>query len=192
MTRIAIDFDETLFPTLENVIKIYNERYNDTLSLDQIITYNLYECLPAQVTDKLLELYVDQVVYDSLQPYDGAIKAIQTLMNNENEIFIATATDVRNLEWKEQLLRRYFPFIPKENLIRIHNKKLLNVDILIEDNLYTLTQTSADRVCFDQPWNRSDSKDFVYNINRAYCWGDIINIIDKIKKENEEWEKNNR
>ena len=187
MTVIAVDFDETLFSTLGKVIDIYNQRYSDTLSLDQITTYNLYECLPAHTADKLLELFVDKEVYDNLQPYKGSVKALQTLANNGYEIYIATATSSKNLEWKEQLLRRYFPFIPKENLIRIHNKKLLNVDVLIEDNLDTLTQTFADRICFDQPWNRSDSKDFAYNISRAYCWGDIVDIINKIEKENEEW-----
>ena len=189
---IAIDFDETLFATLSKVIEIYNKRQDDTLSLDAITTYNLYESLPSQVTDRLLELFTDKEVYDNLQPYKGSVKSLQTLANNGHEIYIATATSSKNLEWKEQLLRRYFPFIPKENLIRIHNKKLLNVDVLVEDNLDTLTQTFADRICFDQPWNRSDSKDFAYSINRAYCWDDIVDIINKIEKENEEWEKNNR
>lgn len=188
--NIAVDFDETLFPTLSNVIEIYNKRYNDKLSLDNITTYNLYESLPSQVADRLLELFTDKEVYDNLKPYKGSVEALQTLSNNGYEIYIATATSSKNLEWKEQLLRRYFPFIPKENLIRIHNKKLLNVDVLVEDNLDTLTKTSADRICFDQPWNRSDSKDFAYSINRAYCWGDIVDIINKIEKENEEWERN--
>ena len=189
---ICIDFDEVLFPTLSKVIEIYNKRYDDTLSLDTITTYNLYESLPSQVADRLLELFTDKEVYDNLQPYKGSVKALKTLVNNGYEIYIATATSSKNLEWKEQLLRRYFPFIPQENLIRIHNKKLLNVDVFVEDNLDTLTKTSTDRICFDQPWNRSDSKDFAYSINRAYCWGDIVDIINTIKKENEEWEKNNR
>ena len=189
MSVIVCDFDETLFPTLSKVIEIYNKRYDDTLSLDAITTYNLYESLPSQVADRLLELFTDKEVYDNLQPYKGSVKALQTLANNGYEIYIATATSSKNLEWKEQLLRRYFPFIPKENLIRIHNKKLLNVDVLIEDNMDTLVQTFAERVCFDQPWNRSNSKDSAYSISRAYCWDDIVNIIKEIERKNEEWEK---
>lgn len=182
---IAIDFDSTLFQTLERVIEIYNERYGDALSFSQIVTYNLYECLPVQVADKLIELFTDKEVYDNLHPYSGSIKAIQTLVNNGHEVFIATATDAKNLEWKEQLLRRYFPFIPKENLIRIYNKKLLKVDILIEDKLDTLTKTSAERICFDQLWNRNDSKDFVYDIYRMHSWDELVDIINQIEKENE-------
>ena len=76
MSVIVCDFDETLFPTLAKVIEIYNKRYNDTLSLNTITTYNLYESLPAQVADRLLELFMNKEVYDDLQPYKGSVKAI--------------------------------------------------------------------------------------------------------------------
>ena len=93
------------------------------------------------------------------------------------------------MEWKEELLRRYFPFIPKNNLVRIYNKKLLNVDVLIEDNLDNLTQTFADRICFDQPWNRDDVKDFAYGIYRVKGWGEVVETINNIERSIREWEK---
>lgn len=186
---ITIDFDETLFPTLQKVMEIYNRQYNDTLSLEQITTYNLYECLDSSVADTLLDLFVKKEVYDNLQPYKGAVKAIKSLIDRGHEIYIATATDIRNLEWKEQLLQRYFPFIPKNNLIRIHQKKLLKTDILIEDNLNHLMESFADRVCFNHPWNQNDIKDYVYGIRRMYSWSDITNIINDIEKEMKKWEK---
>lgn len=185
---VAIDFDETLFPTLAKVLDIYNKRNNATLTLEQLTAYNLYECLDANVADKILELFCNSEVYNNLQPYAGAVKAIKTIINNGHEVYIATSTDLRNLVWKEQLLQRYFPFIPKDNLIRIYNKKLLNVDVLIEDNLDNLAETFADRICFNQPWNQSPSKDFAYNIHRAYSWDDIINIINDIERNMKEWE----
>ena len=186
---ICIDFDETLFPTLNKVIEIYNKRYGSTLSLDQITTYNLYECLSGDVADKLIELFVDKEVYDSLRPYKGAVRALQTLVIHGEEIYIATATDVRNLEWKEQLLRRYFPFVPSENLIRIHNKKLLNCDVIVDDNLDTLIKSFSERVCFNQPWNQSENKTFVYDIRRFNHWGEFVDIISDIERKNKEWEK---
>ena len=175
--KIAIDFDETLFPTLEKILEIYNKRHSTNIELSQITTYNLYDCFPEDVADEILTLFVDKATYNSLQPYKGSVKAIQTLVSKGHEIIIATATDVRNLEWKEKLLQRYFPFIPKENLIRIHNKKLLNVDVLVEDKLDNLTQTFAERVCFNQPWNVDKDTDYVYSIYRINNWGEINNII---------------
>lgn len=189
MFVIAIDFDETLFATLEKVIEIYNRRYSDNLELSQINTYDLYDSVNQDVADKLIALFCDKEVYDNLQPYKGAVRAVRTLVEQGNEVYIATSTDVKNLVWKEKLLQQYFPFVPKNNLIRIHNKSLLNVDIVIEDNIQNLIRTFADRVCFDQPWNCNEVVDYIYSIHRAYCWDDIINIINDIEKENREWEK---
>jgi 5'(3')-deoxyribonucleotidase len=185
--RIAIDFDETLFGTLEKVLEIYNKTHEAQVSMYDITTYNLYECLDHAVADELIGLFVEKSVYNNLQPYKGSVKAVKSLVEQGHEVYVATSSDIRNMEWKERLLQRYFPFIPKENLIRIHNKKLLNVDILVEDKLDNLTQTFADRVCFDQPWNRDDSADFAYSIYRVRHWGEVVNIINNIERKNEEY-----
>ena len=189
MRKIAIDFDGTLFPTLEKVLEIYNKRHGTNLEFSQVTTYSLYESFPTDVADELMELFVDKDVYSCLLPYKGAIRAIKMLIEQGHEIYIATSTDVRNMEWKEELLNKHFPFIPKNNLIRIHNKALLNVDVLIEDKLDNLTQTFADRICFNQLWNVDEDKDYAYSIYRINHWGEILNIINNIERKDKEWEK---
>lgn len=187
--KIAIDFDEVLFPTLDKVLEVYNKRRDKQLTLSQITTYNLYECLDNAVADELISLYVDKSIYNNLQPYKGSVKAIKALADKGHELYVATASDMRNMEWKEKLLQRYFPFIPKENVIRIHNKKLLNVDVLIEDKLDNLIQTFAERVCFNQPWNQDKEADYVYSIYRIHNWSEIINVINNIERKDKEWER---
>jgi 5'(3')-deoxyribonucleotidase len=189
MLRIVIDFDSTLFQTIEHALDVYNKRHDTSIELSQITTYNLYESLPTEVADELFELFIDKDLYDSLQPYKGAVRTVRTLIEQGHEIYVATASDMRNMEWKEQLLQKHFPFIPKNNLIRIHNKALLDVDVMIEDNIDNLTQTFADRVCFNQLWNQSDEKDFAYSIYRIHHWGELNNVINEIERKNKEWEK---
>ena len=189
MLKIAIDFDATLFPTMERVIELYNKRHEASLDISQITMYNLHDDFPTDVADELIELFVEKDVYTSLQPYKGSVRAIKTLIEQGHEIYIATSTDVRNMEWKEELLQKYFPIIPKKNLIRIHNKSLLNVDVLVEDKLDNLKSTFAERICFDQLWNRSEEMDYVYSIYRIHHWGEIINIINDIERKEKEWEK---
>lgn len=189
MLRIAIDFDSTLFPTMEKVIEIYNKRHDACIDISKITEYNLHDNFPADIADELIELFVEKEVYDGLQPYKGAVRAIKTLIEQGHEIYIATSTDLRNMEWKEELLQKHLPFIPKKNLIRIHNKSLLNVDVMIEDKLDNLKGTFADRVCFNQPWNIDDDADYVYSISRIHHWGEIINIINNLERKDKEWEK---
>lgn len=188
MLKIAIDFDDTLFPTVDRVIELYNKQHNSHIEFERITTYNLSDSLGAEIADELLELFVAKTTYDCLQPYKGAARSIKTLVEQGHEVFVATSTDVRNMEWKEELLQKYLPFIPKNNLIRIHNKALLNVDVLIEDKLENLKSTFADRICFDQAWNRDDNADFAYSIYRIHHWGELNNIINEIERKNKEWE----
>ena len=189
MLRIAIDFDDTLFPTMEKVIDVYNKRHNTTLNMSQITMYNLHDNFSVEVADELLDIFVEKDVYFSLQPHKGAIRAIKALVEQGHEIYIATSTDVRNMEYKEELLQKHLPFIPKKNLIRIHNKALLNVDVLVEDKLDNLKNTFADRICFDQNWNRDECADFAYSIYRIHHWGEINNVIQSIERKSKEWEK---
>ena len=58
MLKIALDFDETLFPTMEKVLEIYNRRHNENITLSKITKYNLYESFSAEVADELLSLFV--------------------------------------------------------------------------------------------------------------------------------------
>jgi 5'(3')-deoxyribonucleotidase len=69
------------------------------------------------------------------------------------------------------------------------NKSLLRIDVMIDDHLSNLTSNICERICLDYPWNRSASKDYVYDIKRAYSWNDVVDIINKIEKEMKEWEK---
>lgn len=189
MLRIMIDFDSTLFPTLEKVLEIYNKEHGAKIELSQHTTYNFRDSFDSNVADEFLELFCSKEVYDNLIPYKGAIKSVKTLIEQGHEVYVATSTDVRNMAWKEELLQKHFPFIPKSNLIRIHNKELLNVDVMIEDKMENLTQTFASRICYDQPWNRDAGKDFAYSIYRVHHWGEINNIINEIERKNKEWKK---
>ena len=188
--RIAIDFDETLFPTVEKMLEVYNKKHDEQLMLSQITTYNLYECFDNTVADEIISLFVEKSIYNNLQPYKGSVKAVKSLVDKGHEVYVATASEIKNMEWKEKLLQRYFPFIPKENLIRIHNKKLLNVDVLVDDKLDNLIyNTFAERVCFSQPWNIDDNIDYAYSIYRINHWGEMANVINDIERKDKEWGK---
>ena len=188
MKRIAVDFDGVLFPTVEKTLEIYNKKHGTFLDISQIITYSLHDNFDASIADELTELFIDKNTYDSLQPYKGAVKAIKNLIEQGNEVYVATATDVRNMEWKEELLQKYFPFIPKKNLIRIYDKSLLRIDVLIEDNIDTLKSMVVDRICFNQPWNQNEETDWLYDIYRIHHWDEITNVIKTIERKEKKWE----
>lgn len=179
---IGVDFDNTIFPTLEAVIELYNDRYGKQISFDAINTYSLYDCFDTNVANKIIDIFCERELYDNLRPYPGATHALKTLSEYGHTILILTATDADNLKWKEALIQRYFPFILKDNIIRVHNKKLIKTDVLIDDCLDQLTNSMCERVCFDQLYNKNSIKDMVYGIHRVTSWNDVCDVVKNLEE----------
>lgn len=184
---ICFDVDGVLNDLVEKTLVVFNRRYNRTLTVDDITTYNFAECLPQEDAKKIVELFKEKTIWDSLSPTAGSQKTIKSLLKAGHQIYFATATDPVNFAWKVEWLNKNYPVIPTENIIRIADKSLLKCDVLVDDCLDNLTGILCDRICIDHPWNRSSSKDFAYNIYRVYDFVNIVDIINKIAKEMEEW-----
>ena len=184
---IGIDFDDVLFPTMPTILEIYNERHDTNLSMSDMTAYSFYDCLDENVAKEFVSIANEKELYDRLQPIDKSVQAVNSLIRRGHKVIIPTATDAKNLSWKEELLEEFFPFIPKTDIIKIHDKGLLRVDVLIDDCMDQLTHSCCERICFDRPWNRDKDKDFVYDIYRIHTWNEVSKIIKDIERKDEEW-----
>ena len=185
---ICFDIDNILNDLAPKTISLYNSRTGKNINISDITSYNFFDCLPKEDAEKIISLFKEKVLWDSLKPLQGSQNALKQLIKNGHQIYLATATNPINFEWKVDWLKRYFPFIHSDNVIRIMDKNLLRVDVLIDDCLDNLIGSFTERITLDYPWNQDISKDFAYDIKRAYSWSDIINIINDIDKEMKEWE----
>lgn len=136
----------------------------------------------------VIALFRDKELWDSLKPVTGSQVGIQTLMELGHRIIFATATDPCNFEWKIEWLKTYFPFIDTNDVIRINDKGLLKVDVLVDDHLDNLKGNICERICFDYPYNRNKDVDYVYDIFRARSWKEIVKYINDLERKNKEYE----
>lgn len=186
---ICCDIDNTINDLVEKTIALYNIQSNKNIKMSDVTTYNFYDCLSKEDADGLIELFKSKDLWDSLKPLPQSQESLKKLIKQGHRIFLATATDPINFEWKCEWLSRYFSFIPIDNVIRIMDKSLLKIDVMVDDHLSNLTNNVCERICLDYPWNRNSGKDYAYDIKRANGWNDVINIINNIEKEMEKWEK---
>lgn len=186
---IVCDIDSILNNLAEKTIEVYNSRSGKNIQISDIVYYNFYDSLPKEDADGIVSLFKEKTLWDSLKPLEGSQNGLKQLIKKGHRVYLATATDSVNFEWKIEWLKKYFPFIPEDNVIRIMDKSLLKCDVIIDDCLDNLISSFADRVCLDYPWNHNELKDYAYGIRRAYNWSDIVNIINTIDKEMKKWEK---
>jgi 5'(3')-deoxyribonucleotidase len=186
---LAVDCDNILLNLTEKTLELYNKLYDDCLNMKDVITYDFYSCLSKEKADKICELFLKKELWDSLTPISGSQKGINALIKAGHTILITTATHENNLAWKCELIKKFYPSINPENIVRVYDKSIIRADVIIDDDMGQLVNSFAERVCLDYIWNRSSSKDCVYGIHRAYSWSDIVNIINKIDKEMKKYDR---
>lgn len=186
---ICVDIDDILNDLIPKTISLYNSRTNKNIQLEDITAYDFYDCLPPEDASGVLEVFKDKKLWDSLRPLPGAQKGLRALITSGHEVYLATATLPETFPWKIEWLKKYFAFINPDNVIRIKNKGLLNCDIMIDDHLDNLCSNICERIVLDYPHNRSNSKDYVYDIKRAYNWREIVNFVADIERKSKKWDK---
>ena len=187
---LCFDMDGILNNLVERTLEVYNSRNNKNIQMSDITSYNFYDCLSKEDADGIVNLFKEKLLWDSLKPREGSQDGIKQLLKKGHKIYLATATDPINFEWKISWLSQYFPFIPSDNVIRIMDKSLLKCDVLVDDCLDNLISNFAERITIDYPWNHNELKDYAYGVRRAYNWSDIVDIINDIDKEMKKWENN--
>lgn len=186
---IMCDLDQVLNDLVPKTLTFFNALTGKNIQVSDITKYHINECLSKEDSDKIYKLWQNKELWDSLEPLPDSQWGIETLINMGHQVIIATATYYEQFEWKIAWLKKHFPMIDTNHIIRINNKSLLRGDVLIEDNLQNLTKSYCERVCLDYPYNRDKSKDEIYDIYRAANWRDIINIINNIERKMKEWER---
>lgn len=183
MIKIICDIDDVLNDLIPKTVALYNKQSGKSLSLDDITAYNFYDCLSEEDADGLMALFHQKALWDALRPLNGAKEGVQKLLDAGHKVYFATATASENFDWKVQWLRKWFPFINIDNVIRIMDKSLIRADIIIDDCMDQLTNSMCERICLSHPWNYDTKKDSIYDIYRCNNWNEIVNVVKKLDKE---------
>lgn len=177
---IVCDCDNVLNNLQETVVSLFNDRNGTNYTLHDFHTYDIMNSLPMQDAISMKEMYAECDLYNFVKPVRGAQVAIEKLINNGHQIYIATDHPSATYGEKVAWIKKYFPCIDDAHIICIKHKWLLRSDIMIEDCVENLlAKPFYDRILVDYPWNRH-VKDYAYNIRRCANWEQISDVINKI------------
>lgn len=169
--KIGIDYDSTLFNTIDVWIDLYNKKYNDSITINDFKFWDVHKSLPKEKSDKFYSILDTDDLWENIKPLDSAVKALESI-NEEYEVYIITATHYNHLKIKSEMLLKYFPFIEYKQIISCYHKQLIDVDIMIDDNVENLIGGRYRKMLIDYPWNR-DVNDYDRGIERFKNWNEI-------------------
>ena len=185
---IACDMDSVINNLTEKMLELYNAQSGKNIQMSELTAYNFYDCLSKEDADGLIKSFKNKALWDSLSPIKDSRAGLQKLIDAGHKVYIVTATAPDNFAWKCTWMRKYFPFFQIDNIIRMQDKSLFKCDIMIDDCYDNLIKNKlCHKIVLDYPWNRDEAKDWVHGTYRCKNWIEIVDAVNKIQDEVNEW-----
>lgn len=154
--RIFIDMDGVLVDLMHGWLPYLNELTGRNLKAEDVNMWGLEEVYNIPFS-KIRKPLHRPGFWEELPPYPGAPFFVEELENMGHTVYIATAPFPSDVcMWgKKMWVENHLPFLPPSRLCILHDKHLLDGDMLIDDKPENLTAFSGMRVLFNQPWNKT-------------------------------------
>lgn len=177
---IGIDIDGTINNLGETVLKIYNRDSGDNLQMKDIKKYHIENYVKPQYKDNFYKYFSSGEVWRKIEFIPRCKEFISKLFNDGHTIYFITKTEPRNFFKKASWLERNFPYLDiRKCFFNCPNKKLMNIDVMIDDHLDNLGGAQKFKIIFDYPYNRDFTlKDMTYF--RCYNWEEIYGVINML------------
>ncbi len=191
--KIIVDLDGIVVDHTTSWFGYYNAEYGDKLTNADIKEWNTSLFVKPECGVKIFDYLAIPGFFEDLPALPGAIAALKMLQEDGHEVVICSATDIPEAAKGKMIwVRKYLPFLPKENLILTHGKYHVRGDILIDDsphNIRKYREEYGDRVhiiAIAYPYN--DSVDEICTRVGSYkypelAWMKILRHIAKIEEE---------
>lgn len=186
--RILVDLDGIIVNMLSTWLDIYNDRYKDNLTVDQITDWNTHLFAKKDVSKK--EFYAiikEPEFFMKPSPYAGAVSAVKELRKNYN-VCIATSP-AGNYSAKDKLdwVKKYLDMGHDEVIITAE-KDRISADLLIDDKPKTIKKwvgSGRRAMTIAHPYNK-EIKGYVHCYANSYkdtdnAWAEILESIRQLE-----------
>lgn len=159
MKRIAVDMDEVLADFTQQVLDVLNEKTGQTHTKADLVRQSIEELYPDELDHLLEQIHTDHF-FRTMQVIPGSQEVLKRL-SEHYEIVIATAAmEVpKSFSAKFDWLLEHFPFLDPHLFIFCGNKKVVQADYLIDDNIKQLERFSGRGVMYTATQNLEQEYD---------------------------------
>ena len=151
---IGIDMDDTLYDFVKPLLLLHNARFRVNIKESEITDYEIQKFL-SPFCKNLFNEFANEDFFEKIKIKKNNIESINNLQKT-NKIYFVTAGAPKTAQYRHKLLQRTFSWYKHNNLIIIGNKKLLDIDYLIDDcPHYVAACTRYLSILMSRPWNKN-------------------------------------
>ena len=178
---ILVDMDDTIEHLLEAWCNYLNHKYGLSVVAKDVKNWDLRLAFPELEREQILEPLSLREFWITVAPKSDAIKYLQQLHDDGDEIYIVTAATIESIKFRfDYIIKRYFPYISWDQVIVASNKQMIAGDVLIDDGPHNLIGGRYEKILMDAPHNQlfeAEEKGII----RAKTWEDVYKDIQEIK-----------
>lgn len=189
---IALDVDGPLAASLEAVLLRYNADWNDTLTAEHIVAWDVHRFVKPECGKGVYDYFRQSTLYDDVAVVADAVWGVEQLRALGHTVRFVTANMFDMTDPKARwLLRHGFStdeqphFLPRDLFIA-QDKNFIDADLLVDDRAETVRKWVDNKhrkaILFDRPWNRSLLDEvpsaFWSWAHRAENWKQVVRIVE--------------
>lgn len=178
---LLIDLDGTIEDLLTPWVKLLNEKYSLDVNTSSIDHWDMDGDFSSLSKQQICEPLETAELWQQVKPMPEAVEVLQQLQSEGHHVYICTAaTTPKEFFLKTDLfVKKYLPFFDiKRQCICIHDKWLLQGDLLLDDNINNLRKDASYRkLLFTQPYN---VKENTKGITRINTWKEFYSFVKNL------------
>lgn len=149
----ALDIDDLLMECIPYAIKLANDKYhfNPPITIHEVDKWGKL----GTRADVIFEFFNDPEFFKTQPVIEGAKEFVRKL-SKMTEIFVSTSIAPKFMGIRAERILQEFPEIPAEHIYMGSRKDKINVDILFDDGMHNIFNSSAAYpVLMRRPWNQN-------------------------------------
>jgi 5'(3')-deoxyribonucleotidase len=173
MKVIGVDLDSTLNNLDEVWIERYNKDYNDNLTVDDMISWDVTQYVKPECGVKMYDYLKEPGFFRSLGIKKHA-KEVMKFLYQYYEVYIVTSAHPNVVADKFAWVQEHLPFIDAHHFVPLHHKHRFKMDYLIDDGPHNFDQFDGIGILMDMPYNQHLRNKYI----RCYNWIDVYEYFN--------------
>jgi len=180
--NIILDIDDTIAHSLSEWLRIYNFKYNDNLTTQDITDWDITKFV--KCGNDIFNILEKPDFYKNILPIDGSVQFVNYLKSLGHRVIFVTTPYGKSAGKKLEWLCKH-GFLPSKSkfhkdYVECNDKSLILADYIIDDKTstieYYLGQHLEAKGClFTQPHNINDN--LIYYVNNRIIHTNNYNLI---------------
>lgn len=173
--------DNTIEGLLDAWTEYLRKKHGVEVYSDDIMEWDMSKAYPTLTKSEVYAPLFEEEMWQNVRPFDDAVTYLQKLISDGHEVVLVTASHYDAVGMKmRNVLNRYFPFIPYDDVIITSKRQMVVGDVLVDDAPHNLIGGKYKGILFSAPHNRGFCAE-KYGMHRASNWAEVYQIIREME-----------